>query len=74
MKMENQKSIQNEILTQTKKDNKVVTVILINGARLYGKVSAFDNYVLLLEVKGRQQLIYKHAISTIIPDSDNSEK
>ncbi|HHY13385.1 MAG TPA: RNA chaperone Hfq [Thermoanaerobacterales bacterium] len=44
-----------------------VTVYLINGFQLKGVVKGFDNFTVILEADGKQQLIYKHAISTISP-------
>jgi len=45
----------------------LTTVFLINGYQIKGVVRSFDNFTLLLEVEGKQQLVYKHAVSTIIP-------
>jgi host factor-I protein len=44
-----------------------VTLFLVNGFQLRGTVKAFDSFTLVLDSDGRQQLIYKHAISTIVP-------
>ena len=58
---------QDLFLNQTRKDRQLVTVFLINGFQIKGVVRGFDNFTVVLEVDGRQQLIYKHAISTLIP-------
>ncbi len=64
--------LQNQVLNESRKQKYPVTVILVNGYRMSGKVLSFDRFTLLLEVKNKQNLIYKHAVSTIIP-SENLE-
>ena len=58
---------QDLFLNQTRKERQLVTVFLVNGFQIKGVVRGFDNFTVVLEVDGRQQLIYKHAISTLIP-------
>ena len=58
---------QDVLLSKIRKENIPVTVYLTNGFQLRGTVRAFDNYVLILDVDGKQQMVYKHAISTIAP-------
>jgi len=60
-------NLQDNFLNQARKDNVMLTVFLVNGYQIKGTVRSFDNFTLLMEVDGRQQMIYKHAISTIIP-------
>lgn len=60
-------NIQDHYLNQLRKTHSSVTVFLINGFQLRGIVKAFDNYTVLLETEGKQQLVYKHAISTFAP-------
>lgn len=60
-------NIQEQYLNQLRKDHISVTVFLINGFQLRGVVKAFDNFTVLLEADGKQQLIFKHAISTFAP-------
>lgn len=60
-------NIQDNFLNQLRKDHVHVTVFLLNGFQLRGVVKAFDNFTVLLETDGKQQLIYKHAISTFAP-------
>ncbi|WP_163971299.1 RNA chaperone Hfq [Oceanobacillus halotolerans] len=60
-------NIQDQYLNQLRKDHISVTVFLTNGFQLRGILKAFDNFTVLLETDGKQQLIYKHAISTFAP-------
>jgi host factor-I protein len=63
-------NIQDQFLNQLRKDNAFVTVYLLNGFQLRGIVKGFDNFTVLLESDGKQQLIYKHAISTFVPQKN----
>jgi len=63
-------NIQDQFLNQLRKDGTQVTVFLLNGFQLRGLVKGFDNFTVLLEVQGKQQLIYKHAISTFAPEKN----
>ena len=65
--MQKTQNLQDAILNQLRRDKVSLTVFLMNGFQMHGIVRAFDGYTVVLEVEGRQQLIYKHAISTIIP-------
>ncbi|NEU29285.1 RNA chaperone Hfq [bacterium LRH843] len=60
-------NIQDQFLNQLRKDNISVTVFLLNGFQLRGHVKGFDNFTVILETEGKQQLVYKHAISTFAP-------
>lgn len=62
-----QVNLQDVFLNQMRKEKIAVTMYLVNGARLTGTIKGFDNFVILLKQEN-QQLVYKHAISTIIPD------
>ena len=62
-----QVNLQDIFLNQMRKEKVPVTMYLVNGARLTGTIKGFDNFVILLKQEN-QQLVYKHAISTIIPD------
>ena len=64
MKTEN---LQETFLNQLRKDKLSVTVFLINGVKLQGIITWFDNFSVLLRREGTAQLVYKHAISTIMP-------
>ena len=58
-------NIQDVILNHVRKTNNPVTIFITNGVQIRGYVKAFDNFTVVLESDGRQQMIYKHAISTI---------
>ncbi len=60
-------NLQDTFLNQARKESMLTTVFLINGYQIKGIVRSFDSFTLLLDVEGKQQLVYKHAISTIIP-------
>lgn len=60
-------NIQDTFLNQIRKDNVPVTVYLMNGFQLRGMVKAFDNFTIVIDTDGKQQLVYKHAISTFTP-------
>ena len=62
-----QGNMQEVFLNSLRKNNTFVTVFLLNGFQLKGLVKSYDNYTVLLESDGKQQLIYKHAISTYVP-------
>lgn len=59
--------LQDVFLNQVRKENLPVTIYLVNGFQLKGIVRGFDNFIVILEFEGKQQMIYKHAISTIMP-------
>lgn len=63
---EGQTNLQDELLEKFKEKGTTVTVFLTRGNRIVGKVLDHDKYTVLLEVDGQPQLIYKHAISTIV--------
>ncbi len=60
-------NLQDMFLNQVRKNNSVLVVYLNNVFQLKGTVKGFDNFIVILETEGKQQMIYKHAISTIIP-------
>ncbi len=60
-------NIQDTFLNQLRKNNIFVTVFLLNGFQLKGTIKSYDNFTVLMESDGKQQLIYKHAISTFVP-------
>lgn len=65
-----QVNIQDQYLNQLRKDNVNVTVFLLNGFQLRGQIKGFDNFTVLFESEGKQQLVYKHAISTFAPQKN----
>ena len=64
--------LQDAFLNQVRKEKNSVTVFLINGVKLQGVITWFDNFCLLLRRDGQSQLVYKHAISTIMPSQNIS--
>ena len=60
-------NFQDQFLAAARREKCLVTVFLMNGFQMKGIVRGFDNFVVMLESEGRQQMIYKHAISTIVP-------
>jgi host factor-I protein len=60
-------SVQDHFLNSVRKQKAAVTVFLINGVKLQGIIASFDNFSMLLRRDGHAQLIYKHAVSTIMP-------
>jgi len=60
-------NLQDEFLNQVRKMNTLITVFLISGYQIKGHVKGFDNFTVIMESEGKQQMIYKHAISTMIP-------
>jgi len=62
-----QVNLQDAFLNQLRKENIPVTLYLVNGFQLKGMVKGFDNFTVVLEVEGKQQMVYKHAISTLMP-------
>lgn len=62
-----QMNLQDGFLNQVRKDGVMVTITLLSGHQLRGLVRGFDNFTVVLEAEGRQDLVYKHAIATISP-------
>ena len=61
-------NLQDLFLNNARKENVPVTIFLMNGVKVKGHVKGFDSYIILLEGENKQQnLIYKHAVSTIVP-------
>ena len=65
--MQKTQNLQDLFLNQTRRDKQPVTVFLMNGFQMRGLVRGFDSFTVVLECEGKQELIYKHAISTLIP-------
>ena len=66
--MANEKqSLQDTFLNAVRKGKVPVTIFLVNGVKLQGVITWFDNFCLLLRRDGQSQLVYKHAISTVMP-------
>ena len=62
-------NLQDVFLNQLRKTKTPVTIFLVNGVKLQGIVTWFDNFCVLLKRDGHAQLVYKHAISTIMPSA-----
>ena len=60
-------NLQDTFLNQVRKENMLVTIYLVNGFQLRGIIKGFDNFTVVTEFEGRQQMVYKHAISTVMP-------
>lgn len=65
--MQKIQNIQDTLLNTIRRDKQTVTFFLMNGFQLRGVVRSYDNFVVILDSEGKQQMIYKHAISTIVP-------
>ncbi|HJV45362.1 MAG TPA: RNA chaperone Hfq [Bacillota bacterium] len=65
--MANSINIQDTFLNHLRKENVPVTIYLVNGFQLRGLIRAFDNFTIVIDSEGKQQLVYKHAISTFLP-------
>jgi host factor-I protein len=64
---ERTQNLQDLFLNTVRKSKNPLTIFLINGVKLTGVVTSFDNFCVLLRRDGHSQLVYKHAISTIMP-------
>ncbi len=60
-------NLQDAILKEVRRDRVPVTLFLMNGFQLRGIITGYDSFVVVLVTEGRQQMIYKHAISTLAP-------
>ena len=65
--MQKTQNLQDAFLNQLRRERTNITVFLVNGCQMHGVIRAYDGFTVVLDSDGRQQLIYKHAISTIIP-------
>ncbi|GAB4524772.1 MAG: RNA chaperone Hfq [Amphiplicatus sp.] len=64
---EKKQNLQDTFLNHVRKGRVPVTIFLVNGVKLQGVVTWFDNFCVLLKRDGQSQLVYKHAISTVMP-------
>ncbi len=60
-------NLQDVFLNSVRKDRTTIVLYLVNGFQIKGQVKGFDNYTVVIDSDGKQQLVYKHAISTIMP-------
>ena len=65
--MANTENLQDLILNEVRREHTAVTMFLMNGFQLRGIITGYDSFVVVLVTEGRQQMIYKHAISTLAP-------
>ena len=65
--MQKTQNLQDIFLNQLRKDRSSVTMFLMNGFQLHGVIKGSDGFTVVLDSDGKQQLIYKHAISTVVP-------
>lgn len=61
------RNLQDSLLAKLRRSRMGVTMFLMNGFQMRGVIAGFDAFVVILDTEGRQQVIYKHAISTIAP-------
>jgi len=59
-------NIQDSFLNNARKDKTAITLYLLSGVKLSGRIKSFDKYSLILETNNQEQLIFKHAISTVV--------
>ena len=67
MSQDKKQNLQDTFLNSVRKSKTTLTIFLVNGVKLQGVVTWFDNFCVLLRRDGQSQLVYKHAISTIMP-------
>ena len=65
--MQKVNNLQDIFLTKARKESVPVTLFLVNGFQLRGVITGYDSFVVVLVSDGKQQMIYKHAISTLVP-------
>ena len=61
-------NLQDIFLTQVRRERRSITMFLMNGFQMRGYVTGFDAFTVVLSTDGKQQVVYKHAISTIVPE------
>ena len=61
-------NLQDAILQEVRREKVPVTLFLMNGFQLRGTITGYDSFVVVLVSEGKQQMIYKHAVSTIVPE------
>jgi host factor-I protein len=65
--MQKLQNLQDQFLNQARRERALVTLFLMNGFQLRGIIRGFDAFVVMVDSEGKQQMIYKHAISTVVP-------
>lgn len=74
--MENKpaQNIQDSFLNTARKDKALITLYLLSGVKLTGRIRSFDKYSVVLETNNQEQLIFKHAISTVVMQKPHAER
>jgi host factor-I protein len=67
-------NIQDSFLNTARKDKAVITIYLLSGVKLTGRIRSFDKYSVVLETNNQEQLIFKHAISTVVMSRPHVER
>ncbi len=70
--MEKQQNIQDGFLNSLRKEKSLVTLYLMSGVKLTGRIRSFDKFAVILDSNGMEQLIFKHAISTVLLNRTNN--
>lgn len=70
--MEKQQNIQDGFLNSLRKEKAHVTIYLMSGVKLTGRIRSFDKFAVILDSNGTEQLIFKHAISTVLLNRTNN--
>jgi host factor-I protein len=67
-KVQKKQDVQDSLLERLKKHQAPVNIFLINGIKLLGTIVDYDTYVIILDFKGQEQMVFKHSISTVIAE------
>jgi host factor-I protein len=67
-------NIQDSFLNSARKEKMLITIYLLSGVKLSGRIRSFDKYSVVLEANGQEQLIFKHAISTVVMPKSHGER
>ncbi len=65
--MQKTQTLQDRFLIQCRRERMPVTVFMVNGFQMRGTIVDYDSFVILLDAEGKQEMVYKHAVSTIMP-------
>lgn len=66
--MTQKNNLQDIVLNKLRQERQVATIIMTNGFQMRARIVAFDQFVVAVEIRNDQQILYKHAISTIVPE------
>ncbi len=67
-------NIQDSFLNSARKEKTPITIYLLSGVKLTGRIRSFDKYSVVLDANGQEQLIFKHAISTLVMPKSHGER